>query len=86
METLETVVTVVTIETIKTIEIEDMEKYVLLTYSLTCKLKAKDAAHLRIFPVRRLSELHGKPDIVRVVSELGIILLSYPSLLMVEVL
>ena len=38
------------------------------------------------FPVRRLSELHGKPDIVRVVSELGIVLLSYPSLLMVEVL
>jgi len=35
--------------------------------------------------VRRLSELHGKPDIVRVVSELGIVLLSYPSLLMVEV-
>ena len=40
----------------------------------------------QIFPVRRLSELHGKPDIVRVVSELGIVLLSYPSLLMVEVL
>ena len=39
-----------------------------------------------IFIVRRLSELHGKPDIVRVVSELGIVLLSYPSLLMVEVL
>ena len=36
--------------------------------------------------VRRLSELHGKPDIVRVISELGIVLLSYPSLLMVEVL
>merc|ERR1719318_215649 len=35
--------------------------------------------------VRRLSELHGKPDIVRVVSELGVVLLSYPSLLMVEV-
>ena len=40
---------------------------------------------LNLFPVRRLSELHGKPDIVRVVSELGIVLLSYPSLLMVEV-
>ena len=38
------------------------------------------------FSVRRLSELHGKPDIVRVISELGIVLLSYPSLLMVEVL
>jgi hypothetical protein len=34
--------------------------------------------------VRRLSDLHGKPDIVRVVSELGLLLLSYPSLLMVE--
>ena len=42
--------------------------------------------HLNLFLVRRLSELHGKPDIVRVVSELGIVLLSYPSLLMVEVL
>ena len=42
--------------------------------------------YLNLFLVRRLSELHGKPDIVRVVSELGIVLLSYPSLLMVEVL
>ena len=41
--------------------------------------------NLNVFLVRRLSELHGKPDIVRVVSELGIVLLSYPSLLMVEV-
>ena len=41
--------------------------------------------YLNLFLVRRLSELHGKPDIVRVVSELGIVLLSYPSLLMVEV-
>ena len=28
--------------------------------------------------------MHGKPDIVRVVSELGLVLLSYPGLLMVE--
>ena len=37
-----------------------------------------------IFSVRRLTDLHGKPDIVRVVSELGLVLLSYPGLLMVE--
>ena len=29
-------------------------------------------------PVKRLSDLHGKPDIVRVVSELGLVLISYP--------
>merc|ERR1719336_1405342 len=34
--------------------------------------------------VRRLTDLHGKPDIVRVVSEMGLVLLSYPGLLMVE--
>ena len=28
--------------------------------------------------------MHGKPDIVRVVSEIGLVLLSYPGLLMVE--
>eukprot|EP00090_Calanus_glacialis_P019394 TRINITY_DN29800_c0_g1_i1.p1 TRINITY_DN29800_c0_g1~~TRINITY_DN29800_c0_g1_i1.p1 ORF type:complete len:700 (-),score=207.27 TRINITY_DN29800_c0_g1_i1:116-2101(-) len=34
--------------------------------------------------VKRLTDLHGKPDIVRVVSEIGLVLLSYPGLLMVE--
>ena len=34
--------------------------------------------------VRRLTDLHGKPDIVRVVSEMGLVLLSYPGLIMVE--
>ena len=34
--------------------------------------------------VRRLTDLHGKPDLVRVVDDLGLVLLSYPSYLMVE--
>jgi len=37
-----------------------------------------------LMKVRRLTDLHGKPDIVRVVSEIGLVLLSYPGLLMVE--
>ena len=34
--------------------------------------------------VKRISELQGKPDIVRVVSELQLLLVSYAGLLMVE--
>merc|ERR1719369_902496 len=34
--------------------------------------------------VRRLTDLHGKPDLVRVVDDLGLVLLSYTSYLMVE--
>jgi len=38
--------------------------------------------------VKRISDLHGKPDIVRVVSEIGLILLTYSgqSLLLVELI
>ena len=38
--------------------------------------------------MKRISDLHGKPDIVRVVSEIGLILLTYSgqSLLLVELI
>lgn len=34
--------------------------------------------------VKRITAHHGKPDIVRVVSELGLVLVSYPGLLLVQ--
>lgn len=34
--------------------------------------------------VKKLTNLHGKPDLVRVVDDLDLVLLSYPSYLMVE--
>ena len=36
--------------------------------------------------MKRITAEHGKPDIVRVVSDLNLVLVSYPGLLMVEMI
>ena len=49
----------------------------------------KTSANLKIFfpfLVKRLVASHGKPDIVRVVSDINMILISYPGFLMVEII
>ena len=39
-----------------------------------------------VVSVKRIHAHHGKPDIIRVVSDLNLVMMSYPGLLMVEMI